>query len=94
MSKQRPWQNWVTFYFDGDSWSGVVDSLVKFKELLNAYKGIYDLGGFLNRVECCPHVEDRVIPRFDFCTSGLPTLGEWFREKGIDIHALLATTAK
>lgn len=30
---------WKTFFFDGNSWNGVVDSLIKFQELLRAYDG-------------------------------------------------------
>lgn len=52
---------WIEFFFDGNSWFGVVDSPAVFKQLLTAYKG--DLATLLDRAHRAPVEEIQALPQ-------------------------------
>ena len=92
------------FFFDGNSWFGIVDTEEKFRELLTSYG--YDLevlekallAGPLDIAETPPEYHFGVmaartgkLPNFGFRrehSNGTVTFGEWCRNRGIDLKAI------
>lgn len=81
-------REWKTFYFNGNLWFGKVDSLDKFKEMLNAYEGQLTLDDILQAKRYTGQFI-RDMPDFGFhpVYTGPQTFGEWLRENNIDLAA-------
>lgn len=83
-------RKWNTFYYNGNTWCGVVDSLDKFKEVLKAYnKARFALDHVLHARRYTGQ-PGRSIPDFGFYPpeyAGPQTLGEWLRENNVDLAA-------
>lgn len=92
------------FFFDGNSWFGVVETEEAFKQLLTAYN--YDLSiveratlaSPLDIAETPPEyhlgamdARTGALPNFGFRrehANGTMTLGEWCKNRGIDLQAV------
>lgn len=84
-------RKWITFYFNGNSWFGVVDSLDKFKEMLKAYNDARFTLDHILRARRYTGQWGRPMPDFSFYPeyAGPQTLGEWLRENKIDPTVLV-----
>lgn len=91
------------FFFDGNQWSGAVDSVAKWRLLVSAYPVLDKLLGAKMAphgairalpVEyhlAAPDVTHGAMPSFGFRREhldGTVTLGEWARAQGMDLRAM------
>jgi hypothetical protein len=91
------------FFFDGNQWSGTVDSAAKWRLLVGAYPVMDKLlsakmapQGAIRALPidyhlAAPGVLDGAMPSFGIRREhidGTVTLGEWARAQGMDLRAL------
>jgi hypothetical protein len=80
----------VPFYFDGNQWWGVVDSLTKWYDLL----GAYSIEDVLSAASADQGVRDhgRTMPSFGYRIEhsiGKVTLGEWALSQGMNLRHMV-----